>query len=85
MKGVTVTTDNIDLQDAIEYEIYVNDVISPLPVSAGIDFDFVYGTNHGENVFTIKARRQVGQHFGGQRSDQIISLAVLESAALVDR
>jgi len=30
-------------------------VVSPLPVSAGVDFDFVYGTAYGENVFTVKA------------------------------
>ena len=53
--GWTETTDNADGQDAIEYEIYVNGVLSPLPVSAGIDFDFVYGTAYGENIFTIKA------------------------------
>ena len=53
--GWTETTDNADNQDAIEYEIYVNGVLSPLPVSAGIDFDFVYGTAYGENIFTIKA------------------------------
>ena len=53
--GWTETTDNSDPQDAIEYEIYVNGVLSPLPVSAGIDFDFVYGTAYGENIFTIKA------------------------------
>jgi len=53
--GWTETTDNVDPQDAIEYEIYVNGVLSPLPVSAGIDFDFVYATIHGDNVFTVKA------------------------------
>ena len=30
-------------QDKVEYEIYVNGVPSPLPVSAGVDVDFVYG------------------------------------------
>ena len=53
--GWTETTDNVDPQDLIEYEIYVNGVLSPLPVSAGIDFDFVYATLHGDNVFTVKA------------------------------
>jgi len=53
--GWTETTDNVDPQDSIEYEIYVNGVLSPLPVSAGIDFDFVYATIHGDNVFTVKA------------------------------
>lgn len=53
--GWTETSDNADSADEIEYEIYVNGVLSPLPVSAGVDFDFVYGTAHGENIFTIKA------------------------------
>lgn len=53
--GWTETTDNADSPDQIEYEIYVNGVLSPLPVSAGIDFDFVYGTAYGDNIFTIKA------------------------------
>ena len=53
--GWTESSDNADSQDKIEYEIYVNGVISPLPVSAGIDFDFVYGTAFGDNYFTIKA------------------------------
>lgn len=53
--GWTEATDNADVQDNIEYEIYVNGVLSPLPVSAGIDFDFVYGTAYGENIFTVKA------------------------------
>lgn len=46
---------NVDPQGFIEYEIYVNGVISPMPVSSGIDFDFVYGTALGENIFTVKA------------------------------
>jgi hypothetical protein len=53
--GWTEASDNNDNQDAIEYEIYVNGVLSPLPVSAGVDFDFVYGTAHGDNIFTIRA------------------------------
>ena len=32
--------DNTDAQENIEYEIYVNGVLSPLPISAGVDFDF---------------------------------------------
>jgi hypothetical protein len=51
----------------------------------GVDFDFVYGTAYGENVFYGESRRQVGQHFGSERTAQTISPAVLESAALVDR
>ena len=53
--GWTESMDNADTQDKIEYEIYVNGVISPLPVSAGIDFDFVYATAFGDNIFTVKA------------------------------
>jgi chitodextrinase len=53
--GWTQASDNSDSQDQIEYEIYVNGVLSPLPVSAGIDFDFVYGNTAGDNVFTVKA------------------------------
>ena len=53
--GWTQSSDNADSQDKIEYEIYVNGVLSPLPVSSGVDFDFVYGTAFGDNYFTIKA------------------------------
>jgi predicted phage tail protein len=53
--GWTESSDNADSQDKIEYEIYVNGVLSPLPVSAGIDFDFVYATAFGDNYFTVKA------------------------------
>lgn len=59
--GWTQSTDDTDAQNNIEYEIYVNGVLSPLPVSAGIDFDFVY-TLPGvcENTFTVKAVDQAG-------------------------
>jgi hypothetical protein len=53
--GWTQSSDNVDPESSIEYEIYVNGVLSPLPVSAGVDFDFVYGTAFGDNYFTIKA------------------------------
>jgi predicted phage tail protein len=53
--GWTESSDNSDSQDKIEYEIYVNGVLSPLPVSSGVDFDFVYGTAFGDNYFTIRA------------------------------
>lgn len=53
--GWDQTTDNTDSQDKIEYEIYVNDIVSPLPVSAGIDVDFVYANAHGDNTFYIRA------------------------------
>ena len=58
--GWTQATDNVDPQSAIEYEIYVNGVVSPLPVSSGIDLDFVYGTAFGDNVFYIKAVDRTG-------------------------
>jgi chitodextrinase len=58
--GWTQATDDTDPQSAIEYEIYVNGVLSPLPVGAGIDRDFVYGTNHGDNTFTVKAVDRAG-------------------------
>jgi len=53
--GWTESSDATDAQSNIEYEIYVNGVLSPLPVSAGVDFDFVYGTAFGDNYFTIRA------------------------------
>jgi len=53
--GWNQTTDDTDAQSSIEYEIYVNGVVSPLPVSAGIDMDFVYATAFGDNEFYIKA------------------------------
>jgi hypothetical protein len=58
--GWTQSTDDTDPQYLIEYEIYVNGVLSPLAVGAGIDRDFVYGTSGGENVFTVKAVDQAG-------------------------
>lgn len=53
--GWTEATDNNDPQGFIEYEIWVNGVLSPLGVSSGIDVDFVYANNHGDNVFEVKA------------------------------
>lgn len=53
--GWNQTTDNVDSQDKIEYEIFVNDILSPLPVSAGIDMDFVYANAHGDNTFYVRA------------------------------
>ena len=59
--GWTQSTDETDAQENIEYEIYVNGLLSPLPVSAGIDFDFVYTLNGVcENTFTVKAVDQSG-------------------------
>jgi chitodextrinase len=56
----TQSTDETDPQHLIEYEIYVNGVLSPLPVSAGIDEDFVYATEIGANTFTVKAVDRAG-------------------------
>ena len=53
--GWNQVTDNVDPQSRIEYEIYVNGVLSPLPVSAGVSQDFVYATAFGDNTFYIKA------------------------------
>jgi hypothetical protein len=58
--GWTQSTDNTDPQQLIEYEIYVNGVLSPLAVSAGDDEDFVYATDSGANTFTVKAVDQTG-------------------------
>jgi chitodextrinase len=58
--GWTQSTDDMDPQAAIEYEIYVNGVLSPLPVGAGIDEDFVYAAASGATTFTVKAVDQAG-------------------------
>jgi Fibronectin type III domain len=58
--GWTQSTDDTDPQFAIEYEIYVNDVLSPLGASAGVSEDFVYATATGANVFTVKAVDRAG-------------------------
>jgi len=58
--GWTQSTDDTDPQNLIEYEIYVNGVLSPLAVSAGVDQDFVYATDSGANTFTEKAVDQAG-------------------------
>src|SRR5215213_9195640 len=58
--GWTQSTDDTDPQSLIEYEIYVNGVLSPLAVSAGVDEDFVYATDSGANTFTLKAVDQAG-------------------------
>lgn len=58
--GWTQSTDDVDPQYAIEYEIYVNGVLSPLPVSAGVDQDFVYARPECENVFVVKAVDRTG-------------------------
>lgn len=62
--GWTQSTDDTDPQHLIEYEIYVNGVLSPLAVSAGVDQDFVYATDSGANTFTVKAVDQAGNTSG---------------------
>jgi hypothetical protein len=64
------STDDTDAQSAIEYEIYVNGVLSPLAVGAGIDNNFVYGTANGENTFTVKAVDRAGNT--SEASDGVI-------------
>jgi chitodextrinase len=58
--GWTQSTDDVDPQSAIEYEIYVNGVLSPLPVSAGVDQDFVYARPECVNTFVVKAVDRTG-------------------------
>lgn len=58
--GWTQSTDDVDPQYAIEYEIYVNGVLSPLPVSAGVDQDFVYASPECVNTFVVKAVDRTG-------------------------
>ena len=53
--GWAETSDNADAQDSLEYEIWVNGVQSPLPVGSGLDLDFVYANNHGDNFFQVRA------------------------------
>jgi hypothetical protein len=58
--GWTQSTDDTDPQSEIEYEIYVNGVISPLGASAGVSEDFVYAATSGASVFTVKAVDRAG-------------------------
>ena len=59
--GWTQSTDDTDAQNNIEYEIYVNGILSPLPVSAGVDVDFAYALmGVCENTFTVKAVDKTG-------------------------
>ena len=54
------STDDVDPQWAIEYEVYVNGVLSPLAVDTGVGRSFAYGTNHGLNSFVVKAVDRTG-------------------------
>ena len=58
--GWIEANDETDPQSLIEYEIYVNGILSPLPVSGGIDVDFVYANAHGDNYFQVKAVDRAG-------------------------
>ena len=58
--GWTQSTDDVDPQYAIEYEIYVNGVLSPLAVSAGVDQDFVYARPECVNTVVVKAVDRTG-------------------------
>jgi hypothetical protein len=58
--GWTQSTDDVDPQYLIKYEIYVNGVLRPLAVSAKADQDFVYTRPECENVFVVKAVDQAG-------------------------
>ena len=49
------STDSVDPQSAIEYEVHVNGALSPLAVDTGVGRSFAYGTNHGLNSFVVKA------------------------------
>jgi hypothetical protein len=54
------STDDVDAQYAIEYEVYVNGVLSPLAVDTGVGRSFAYGTNSGLNSFVVKAVDRTG-------------------------
>ena len=58
------STDDVDAQSAIEYEVYVNGVLSPLAVDTGVGRSFAYGTNHGLNSFVVKAVDRSGNTSG---------------------
>lgn len=56
----TESTDDVDPQAAIEYEIYVNGTLSPLAVEIGVGRSFQYGTVDGLNTFVVKAVDRTG-------------------------
>jgi hypothetical protein len=66
--GWNQVTDNVDPQSRVEYEIYVNGVLSPLPVDAGVSLDFVYATAFGDNTFFIKAVDRSGNSSAPSKS-----------------
>ena len=54
------STDDVDPQSAIEYEVYVNGELSPLAVVTGVGRSFAYGTIDGLNTFVVKAVDRTG-------------------------
>jgi hypothetical protein len=66
--GWNQVTDNVDPQSRVEYEIYVNDALSPLPVDAGVSLDFVYATAFGDNTFFVKAVDRSGNSSAPSKS-----------------
>ena len=51
---LTWTESDDETDDVIEYEIYVNGVLSPLRAGTA-NYDFVYANAMGDNIFTVKA------------------------------
>ena len=62
------SADDVDPQSAIEYEIYVNGVLSPLAVDTGVGRSFAYGTNQGPNSFVVKAVDRSGNTSGASNT-----------------
>jgi hypothetical protein len=58
------STDDVDPQSAIEYEVYVNGALSPLAVDTGVGRSFAYGTIDGLNTFVVKAVDRTGNTSG---------------------
>lgn len=54
------STDNLDPQSAIEYEIIINGALNPLEVVTGAGRAFVYGTLNGTNRFVVQAVDRTG-------------------------
>jgi chitodextrinase len=54
------STDNVDPQSALEYEIIINGVLSPLGVVTGVGRAFAYSTVNGTNRFVVQAVDRTG-------------------------
>ena len=65
------TDSSDDSGDAIEYEIYVNGVLSPLRAGTA-DYAFVYATAMGNNSFTVKAVDRSGNTSQGSSALKLI-------------